>query len=143
MDDAVLDLLAFKVSKLPKLSKDILAIGACVGHSFDILTVSAVMESRLTSDHLDRNDLKSELLSLCFEGLVEVKEELGSQCTYSFCHDNFRQACLNQIAAGEDRDLMHLSIGRALKQRYSLVDEQSESINIFSLCKSNERRTFL
>ena len=99
--DNVVELMAGKIQKLPDASQAVLKHGACVGNVFDLETLSVILER-------PADQVKEDLLVALSEGLVIPFED-----RIKFAHDRIQQAVYSLIP-GDDRNALHLRIGRLL-----------------------------
>ncbi|MCB1924162.1 MAG: AAA family ATPase [Gammaproteobacteria bacterium] len=103
--DNVIDLLASTIGRLPKKSREVLELAACVGNRFDIDTLTTVAEA-------DADTIHHWLVPPFVQGLIEATQ--GND--FTFCHDRIQEAAYRRIAA-DQRDQFHLHIGTLLLQQ--------------------------
>ncbi|TAF33467.1 MAG: GAF domain-containing protein [Cytophagales bacterium] len=132
--DNVVDLMAAKVSKLKPETKELLDIAACVGNSFDLMSLKNMSE-------LDTPELLLRLEPALKEGLVSPiseaykyaiamdSSESLAKVLFKFAHDRIQQAIYTLIPK-EEKFNKHLNIGRKLLSIYS--KEEAEE-HVFEL----------
>jgi predicted ATPase/signal transduction histidine kinase/tRNA A-37 threonylcarbamoyl transferase component Bud32 len=139
-DKNVVELVASRVKKLPKLTQDVLKLAACVGDRFSLDVLSIVNEK---SASLTANDLHSALqaglilpLSEAYRiPLVFNQEEAvnlnfdTSRVGYKFLHDRVQQAAYSLIPE-ELKKSTHLKIGQLLLQN---IPKEEIEANIFDI----------
>ncbi|MBG1241637.1 trifunctional serine/threonine-protein kinase/ATP-binding protein/sensor histidine kinase [Nostoc sp. NZL] len=139
-DKNVVELVASRVQKLPKLTQDVLKLAACVGDRFSLDVLSIVNEK---SASLTANDLHSALqaglilpLSEAYRiPLVFNQEEAvnlnfdTSRVGYKFLHDRVQQAAYSLIPE-ELKKSTHLKIGQLLLQN---IPKEEIEANIFDI----------
>ncbi|MCP4135954.1 MAG: AAA family ATPase [bacterium] len=104
--DNVVDLMADRISKLDKNTRDILMICSCIGSRFDLETLAIITESSIEENLF-------ALASAIQEGLVclEIKGYVSLQGNeYLFRHDRIQEAAYSLIPAAE-KAKMHYTIG--------------------------------
>ncbi|MEH1999452.1 MAG: AAA family ATPase [Nostoc sp.] len=136
----VVELVASRVEKLPKVTQDVLKLAACVGDRFSLDVLSIVNEK---SASLTANDLHSALqaglilpLSEAYRiPLVFNQEEAvnlnfdTSRVGYKFLHDRVQQAAYSLIPE-ELKKSTHLKIGQLLLQN---IPKEEIEANIFDI----------
>ena len=131
----VVDLMAEKVNRLSDRSKEVLQVAACVGNRFDVQSIGwAIDEEEEVMEESLREPLQ--------EGLILP---LG-QTDFKFSHDRIQQAVYSMVSE-ENREQIHLKIGRALESHLSedergerIFDIVNQSNKASSLLGSNEER---
>lgn len=128
--DNVIDIIVSKMNQMEDSSLEVLQLAACIGSSFDLNTLSVIHEKtpELTARHLDEAlasnmivPLSSNYKFVGFEYEDQAKPQLNntikavnSELTeYKFQHDRIQQAAY-QTVVKEDRDKLHLSIGKLM-----------------------------
>ena len=125
----VVELMAGKIQRLDPVSRELLTLGACIGHVFDAETLAAVagqslddvvsglwvaMEQGLI---LPRSDTATSVPSTAPQATgLESPEDLendGSTISFRFVHDRVRQAAYSLLDP-ETRRRIHLDVGRRL-----------------------------
>ncbi|WAS93232.1 AAA family ATPase [Nannocystis punicea] len=125
--DNVIDFMAEKIQQLPVGAQKVLTLAACIGHTFDLHTLSLVAGK-------SRREVAAELWEALRAGLVvptdadsrffEVSAQEGQQsveeeliaavnATYRFLHDRVQQAAYS-IVPEPQRQAQHLVIGRLM-----------------------------
>jgi predicted ATPase len=109
MSDNVVDMVTSKITSLPKLLQKALASAAYLKTSFDPDTLLSVMEAE---DHSIEADGLHELLEEAVsEGLLLNSVKDGD---YQFAHDRIKEASLELIPAGEERDAFLVRLAKHL-----------------------------
>jgi predicted ATPase/signal transduction histidine kinase/CheY-like chemotaxis protein/tRNA A-37 threonylcarbamoyl transferase component Bud32 len=127
--DNVVDLLSNKINSLSHESSKIMQLAACIGTSFDFLTLSKCY-SRSGAEVLP------VLWSAIKEGLIQPLDEnykhidLAENASFKFSHDRIRQAAY-ELFPDDRKKAVHLRIGRFL-----LKDTPSSYLSekIFDIC---------
>jgi diguanylate cyclase (GGDEF)-like protein len=113
--DNVVDLLVNKINRLPRLSRELLSLGAILGNTIDLELLAISAEINLVQ--------VKQYLWFCLEqGLLM---SLG-ETEYKFVHDKVQQAAYSLIKESQ-RPTLHLKIGRLLKNKLS-ADELAEQL---------------
>ncbi|MEG4573323.1 ATP-binding sensor histidine kinase [Microcoleus sp. N3A4] len=131
--DNVVELMVGKLRKMPDSTQQALRLAACVGNSFDLLTLSIVNEKNPAETF-------QELLPAIQDGLILATSELGVTdeeivkshlviTTYKFLHDRVQQAAYALIEESSKKTV-HLQIGRLLWQNTST---QTRTEEIFAI----------
>ncbi|TVZ28322.1 putative ATPase [Gillisia sp. Hel_I_86] len=125
--DNVIDFLVIGFKMLPGLTQQALKMAACIGASFDLKTLSIIMEQSMETTASDLYEaLKSNSIvpldeSYKFIGMDSYSVDpsfnlLGPDSlnpTYKFQHDRLQQAAYSMISL-DKRKAVHLSIGRLI-----------------------------
>ena len=121
--DNVVELLAGKITFLPKETQEILKVAACIGNQFDTETLAACHNMGAISDHPadDGNDPVLEALQAALAGGYITPVENNR---FRFIHDRIQQAVYSLIP-DEDTSAVHYRIGSLLLEKVS--KEQLES----------------
>ncbi|HHY39126.1 MAG TPA: AAA family ATPase [Clostridia bacterium] len=129
MADDIVDFILGKLEKLPKETRDVLRLAACLGNTFDLKTLSTVCENPPA-------EAASCLLPAILAGLVlpagDAREAQptsyhgGAADLNEFSHDRVQQAAYSLIPERERRSV-HLRIGCLILQNTS-QDELDERI---------------
>lgn len=152
ISDNVLDVMVLAIDRLPPQAKRLLETGACIGHRFDLGTLSELTD-------LSPSALADQLSPAIEDGLLvqvqnafETPSDSGEACapmTLQFAHDRVQQAAYG-LLSDEDRQSLHHSIGRRLLDRAgSHFDEKLfEIVDQFNLGESHlvdsaERQTLV
>jgi histidine kinase len=116
--DNVVELMAEKVRRLDPQTQDILQLAACAGNRFDLETLCWIAD-------LDPETAAAHLKPALAEGLVLP---LG-RTVFKFSHDRIQQAVYSLIPE-EQRERVHLKIGRRLQSRLAGNDDTSRIFEI-------------
>jgi predicted ATPase/GAF domain-containing protein/anti-anti-sigma regulatory factor len=119
----VVDFMAGKLRRLSESAQRVLRLAACIGHQFDLRTLSIIDRTELheTARALSETlqggfiwalDANSRFLYTQGEADA-VDVEIAAQISYRFSHDRVQQAAYSLIDA-KDRQELHLRIGRLL-----------------------------
>ena len=113
----VAELLAVKLDKLPRESRDVLRRAAAIGNRFDIETLALIAELSVPAVADALRPAVSQGFIVPLSGLEALDpESLDAPLVYrrfEFLHDRVQQAAYAMIAADE-RPALHVAIGRAL-----------------------------
>lgn len=116
VSDDVAELVSAELERLPPETLHALRLAACIGHEFDLDTLSVVAG-------VPAADLAVALRSAMREGFVQVIESRDraarAEPRYRFLHDRIQQGAYLLIPEAE-RPRVHLGIGRALRARGGL-----------------------
>ncbi|MBA3923419.1 MAG: AAA family ATPase, partial [Nostocaceae cyanobacterium] len=128
--DNVVDLMISKLKSLPETAQQVLRLAACIGNSFDLVTLSII--NKKSSAETCR-----ELLPATQKGLILPTSELktlGSEVVgfhslifnHKFLHDRVQQAAYALIDDNQKK-IIHLEIGRILLSSV-FAEERTEKI---------------
>ncbi|HYZ33479.1 MAG TPA: AAA family ATPase [Crenalkalicoccus sp.] len=117
--DNVADLMAAKLSRLPRATQNALGQLACLGNVAETATLAVVQGRGKEATH-------ATLWDAVRSGLV-----LRSESTYAFLHDRIREAAYALIPEGE-RAIAHLRIGRVLAAGTPAEDLEEKIFDIVS-----------
>jgi len=110
ISDNVLDVMVLAIGRLPPQAKRLLETGACIGHRFDLATLSELTD-------LSPSILAEQLWPAIEDGLlVQVRDADSAQPALQFAHDRVQQAAY-ELLSSENRQALHHSIGRRLLDR--------------------------
>ncbi len=108
--DNVVDLLIDRIRGLPDGTVRALTQASCFGSRFDVGTLAKVLQSPL-------QEVEAALHAAAMEGVVvTVDAGKGASQTLRFQHDRIQQAAYS--LAVDERDSIHLRIGRVLRDRF-------------------------
>lgn len=157
--DNVVDLLLYRIKQLPEQTQKILQLAACIGHKFDLLTLSTISELSTIQTiqylyeaiivNLVIPQAGSNKVSSIIETMALADVLNPANLCYQFVHDKIQQAAYSLIP--EDvRAQVHLQIGRLLlKQKYprendeDLFDIVNHFITSLELINDDNERIFL
>ena len=133
--NGVVDLFSERLSYLEEEDQKLISLAACIGHRFDLETLSLISTCPLS--HLQKR-LKPHAPSLIVpleENLIESTESESSVTSwYRFSHDRVQQAAYNRIPS-EEMPQVRLEIGRRMLEKLTAaqmserVCEVAEHIN--------------
>ena len=112
--DNVVDLMVARLNRLPATTQKALLQFACIGHSADDATLSAVLET-------SEQETEAELWEALHQELIVRSED-----SYRFAHDRIQEAAYSLIPEGARADA-HLRIGRSLNA-HTPPDKRGEAI---------------
>ncbi|MUG96514.1 AAA family ATPase [Scytonema sp. UIC 10036] len=143
LTDNVVEFVAQQLQKLPAATQNILKLAACIGNSFDLLTLAIVSEQSQT-------ETAASLWKALQEGLVLPTSEvykffqdsehdsdsnsLNSNFqvpTYKFLHDRVQQAAYSLIS-DDRKQFTHLKIGQLLLQNTPPAEQETRIFEIVS-----------
>ncbi len=125
ISDNVLDLMVLAIGRLPPPARRLLETGACIGHRFDLATLSELTD-------LSPSTLADQLWPAIADGLLlRVRDGL------QFAHDRVQQAAYG-LLGDDDRQALHHTIGRRLLERAGthLDEKLFEIVDQFNLGES-------
>lgn len=140
--DNVLDLLMTRISRLSGHAQRMLQMAACIGHTFDLQTLSIICEQDLATtakDLLEANQANFVipindnywLLESIAAKTVDEKNLLTKKINYRFIHDKVQQSAY-QLIADEKKQLVHLQIGRLLLKENVLTEKDERLFEILN-----------
>ena len=125
VSDDVVEFMASQLQRLPEKTQNVLKLAACIGHSFDLSTLSIAYEKSLT-------ETATDLWKALQEGLViptnevyklfqdsdseQVVKNLEVSIPYKFLHDRVQQAA-DFLIPEQEKAETHLKIGRLLLRK--------------------------
>ncbi len=123
------NLLAGRFQQLPSKTQHLLALAACLGHTFGASALALVCAAEMDSviEQL-KNGVQARLIQHAAESGGIITAQDSSDTIYGFVHDKVRQAAYACIDEG-DRDQVHLDIGRKLLA----AEEGSPPKNLFEI----------
>jgi len=118
--DNVVDLLLERLRSLPPPAQELVRLAACIGHRFDVRTLSLISQKSPREVMAELWPVLHEGFVLPLDGNYRYANALGSDETvaapnaqYRFLHDRVQQAAY-ALTEPEKRAWVHLSIGRLL-----------------------------
>lgn len=126
--DNVVELMAGKIQRLPRITQEILKKAGGIGNQFSLGMLRQVYE-------LPPDEMISELNLAIREGLIAdmTSTQTPSDLIYGFSHDRIREAVYSLIEEGQ-RPTLHLSIGREMLKQFPEADlEKAPNQAIFDL----------
>jgi predicted ATPase/GAF domain-containing protein/anti-anti-sigma regulatory factor/tRNA A-37 threonylcarbamoyl transferase component Bud32 len=138
--DNVVDLMAGKIARLAPETRRVLLLAACIGHEFDLKSLSVISElsPRATAAALWQALREGLALPLDAEyRFLDGAADEGAPPTpasvfdvsYRFLHDRVQQAAYSQLDDGQ-RQAVHLRIGRLLRDQ---GDEKEHEGRLFAV----------
>ncbi|MGB0384691.1 MAG: ATP-binding protein, partial [Ardenticatenaceae bacterium] len=132
--DNVVEFMAGQIKKLSPKTQHALQLAACIGHQFDLRTLSVVHQR-------SQQQIAADLWPAVQEGLIlpigdaykligSYEAETGDELLvcYKFLHDRVQQAAYSLIAEARKQEL-HLDIGRLMLQRFGEEEQIFEIVN--------------
>jgi len=116
--DNVVELMSKKVTGLPKVTRDLLELAACIGNQFELTVLEIIAAQK---------GIKKELDKGIAEGLIFPV----AKGWYKFVHDRIQQAAYLLIPK-EQKQITHLKIGRLLYQSFSKEERQNHLFDLVS-----------
>lgn len=113
--DNVVELLLFRLKKLPEITQQLLQLAACIGAEFDLETLAIIFRR---SPKIVFQNLLAAIQAGLIQPLSELNESLLVQ-ECKFLHDRVQQAAYALIDESQQR-MVHLQIGRTLLKKTSL-----------------------
>ncbi len=145
LTDNVVELMAGKIQKLKAQTQRVLQLAACVGNTFDLHTLSIVLEKSPSDTAADLWEAVTEGLVLpigdAYKFLETRSNDLSrSQSTtevvttdlrvsYQFLHDRVQQAAYSLIPQ-DQKKAVHLSIGRLMLANISSEEREERIFDI-------------
>ena len=114
---SVVELLVGKLKGLPVDIQETLKVAACIGGQFDIATLTVVIER-------DDDEILDHVQKAAEAGLIWERDDRGF-----FVHDRVQEAAYTLVPI-EERDRLHLTIGRLLLQRHHASDDKQDPYRI-------------
>ncbi len=139
--DNVIDLLISRIDRLPQKTQKLLELAACIGHTFDLLTLSTINEQDLseTAKYVLEATKASfiipinenyRLLESIAAGTISYSR-LSNDVRYRFIHDKIQQAAYQMIPE-ETKQQVHLQIGRLLLKEKKLNEKDEQLFEILN-----------
>jgi predicted ATPase/transcriptional regulator with GAF, ATPase, and Fis domain len=130
--DNVVDLMTRKIQRLSTKAQAALTLGACIGNQFDLATLAIVSRQSHTSAEDDLREALEEGLLLPSSRLTDVPaDRVSANSSYAFLHDRVQQAAYALIPA-EDKQIVHLTVGRLLLDQLSGTEAEERVFDIVS-----------
>jgi PAS domain S-box-containing protein len=116
----VVELLIDKLRQLPRSTQQVLNLAACVGTAFRLTTLTTICEK-------SSSDILSDLATAVQFNLILPISQSGEilEQTYRFLHDRVQQAAY-ALTDDQQKQAIHLQIGRSLLQKYSFSEQQEQ-----------------
>ncbi len=137
LTDDVVEFMAMQLEKLPLKTQEILKLAACIGNSFDLITLAIVSEK-------SEIEIAGELWAALQDGFVIPQTQVykfylqpstDTQnppiVSYKFLHDRVQQAAYSLIPR-EEKQSVHLKIGQLLKKNTSEINLEERIFEIVS-----------
>ena len=137
----VVDLLLEKVGKLPRPTRRVLQLAACIGTRFDLGTLATVAEQSVHEVVIALREAFEQgiIRNVCggFGRMLALPEPEANPCTPEeatpitllFAHDRFRQGIYEQLTETE-RVRVHVRLGRMLRDRIDLAAPDSRLFTV-------------
>ena len=143
LTDDVVEFVALQLQKLPAATQNVLKLAACIGNSFDLLTLAIVSEQSETETAAFLWKSLQEGLVLPTTEVYKFFQDSGHNSdsnpfnakfqipTYKFLHDRVQQAAYSLIP-DEEKQFTHLKIGQLLLQNTSESQQEERIFEIVS-----------
>ena len=131
----VVDLMLYRLKKLPGDTQTALQLAACIGNEFDLKTLSLVMEQSATAT-------ATALWEAIHEGVViplnaeyqlvhlqEAQADADFDVSYRFRHDRIQQAAYSLVENGRKNEV-HLRIGRLMIHQLTPEERDARILDI-------------
>ena len=129
ISENVVDLLTFRIRQLPEETQNLLQLATCIGHTFDLRTLS-IISGKNISDILH---WLSVAISLNLIAPIEIVTNHPKArkfiIRYKFSHDRIQQAAYNLVEE-EKKEHLHLRIGELLLKQNTLYGDED---NLFEI----------
>lgn len=136
----VVELLVNKIHRLTDASQQTLKLAACFGHIFDIQTLSSICGQSFEKVAQQLIEAQKENLIIPLGDTYKIAELLKEKCVlptvlmqkklaYRFVHDRVQQAAYSLIAI-EERQIVHLDIGRLLLKEQPLAENDERLFDL-------------
>ena len=114
---SVVDLLVARLKELPADTRETLKVAACIGNQFDIAMLTEITAG-------DDEAILDHVKEAVAAGLIWERDDRGF-----FVHDRVQEAAYTLVPI-EERDRLHLTIGRLLLQRHHTSDDEQDPYRI-------------
>ncbi|MEH2228609.1 MAG: AAA family ATPase [Nostoc sp.] len=143
LTDDVVEFVALQLQKLAAATQNVLKLAACIGNSFDLLTLAIVSEQSETETAASLWKSLQEGLVLPTTEVYKFFQDSGHSSdsnpfnakfqipTYKFLHDRVQQAAYSLIP-DEEKQFTHLKIGQLLLQNTSESQQEERIFEIVS-----------
>ena len=115
--DSVVELLVGKLKELPADTQETLKVAACIGNQFDIAMLTEITAG-------DDEAILDHVREAVTANLIWERDDIGF-----FVHDRVQEATYTLVPP-EERDRLHLTIGRLLLQRHRASDDKQDLYKI-------------
>jgi len=144
ISDNVVEFMATQLQKLPETTQAVLKLAACIGHQFDLATLSLVYQNSPTATAADLWQALQEGLILPTSQVHQFFQDVqltelatdtpvlsasGEEMDYKFLHDRVQQAAYSLIPE-TDRKKIHQQIGQLLLKQTS---EETQPEKLFEI----------
>lgn len=138
LSEDVVEFMAIQIQKLPKETREVLQLAACMGNTFDLDMLSSIYQQPLAATVsnlqiaiqegfvLPQNEIYQFLPDSESNWLVRSAADISPlRLNYQFVHDRVQQAAYSLIPE-EQRPALHLLIGRLLQTKLpkQVLDER-------------------
>ncbi|NUP09833.1 MAG: AAA family ATPase [Polyangiaceae bacterium] len=133
--DNVITFLVENLQRLPPVTRRVLSLAACIGHEFDIETLSLFHEKSAVDTATDLWDALREGLVLPlgseyrFLHAGDVETDTTFPISYRFLHDRVQQAAYSLIDEAR-RQEVHLWNGRLLRVKYASAPSDKDLFDV-------------
>ncbi|CAB1084484.1 Formate hydrogenlyase transcriptional activator [Olavius algarvensis Delta 1 endosymbiont] len=114
---SVVELLVGMLKELPAGTRETLKVAACIGNQFDIAMLTVITAG-------DDDAILDHVREAVAAGLIWERDDIGF-----FVHDRVQEAAYTLVPI-EERDRLHLTIGRLLLQRHHASDDEQDPYRI-------------
>ncbi|MGD2183922.1 trifunctional serine/threonine-protein kinase/ATP-binding protein/sensor histidine kinase [Lusitaniella coriacea] len=137
LTDDVVEFMATQLRKFPTQTQDILKIAACIGHQFDLVTLSVVCKQPQDTVAIDlwpslQAGLvipEGETYKFFQKEDIATKLERSPTVSYRFLHDRVQQAAYRLIP-DLDKQKTHYQIGKLLQQATTPTDREKKIFDV-------------